>query len=41
MEFDSPEQEVEKEFPGLYGKPEAVDMMSDPVDCKFYINLTG
>lgn len=30
MEFDSPE--VQKEFPGLYAKPDCE--MGDPADCK-------
>lgn len=35
MDFDSPDQDVEKEFPGLFASESTANRKKDDEDCKF------
>lgn len=37
MDFDSPDQDVEKEFPGLYASESAAERKKDDEDCKMFL----
>lgn len=37
MDFDSPDQDVEKEFPGLYASESAAGRKKDDEDCKMFL----
>lgn len=36
MDFDSPDQDVEKEFPGLFASESTANRKKDDEDCKFH-----
>lgn len=39
MDFDSPDPDVEKEFPGLFASESAANRKKDDDDCKLQFNV--
>lgn len=39
MDFDSPDPDVEKEFPGLFASESAANRKKDEDDCKFLLKF--
>lgn len=41
MDFDSPDPDAEKEFPGLYASESAAGRKKDDEDCKISMNFSA